>query len=181
MDNRFKSRVNLEKTRLEYEKFRETVKTAPNRGKITFRAVAKIIENVHLEGTVRGFRLESDEPEERGGTNLAPAPLSYFLMGAAFWLLTQIARFAHLYEVQIEDGKVDVRCTFDVSDKLGLDGPGAAFESVTFAVALQSAASADQVRRLIEHAERGCHAAQTFRNPIPVSTTATLNGKKLEL
>ena len=83
--------------------------------------------------------------------------------------------------MQIEDGKVDVRCTFDVSDKLGLDGPGAAFESVTFAVALQSAASADQVRRLIEHAERGCHAAQTFRNPIPVSTTATLNGKKLEL
>jgi hypothetical protein len=84
MDNRFKRRVNLEKTRLEYEKFRETVKTAPNRGKITFRAVANIIENVHLEGTVRGFRLESDEPEERGGTNLAPAPLSYFLMGAAF-------------------------------------------------------------------------------------------------
>jgi len=84
MDNRFKSRVNLEKTRLEYEKFRETVQTAPNRGKITFRAVANIIENVHLEGTVRGFRLESDEPEERGGTNLAPAPLSYFLMGAAF-------------------------------------------------------------------------------------------------
>lgn len=79
-----KSRVDLGKMGLEYEKFRSSVKTGASRGKITFRAVANILENVHLEGTVRGFRLESDEPEDRGGTNLAPAPLSYFLMGAAF-------------------------------------------------------------------------------------------------
>ncbi len=84
MADQSKSRVDLEKMRLEYEKFRTSAKTGPNRGKISFRAVASIVENVHLEGTVRGVRLESDEPEERGGTNLAPAPLSYFLMGAAF-------------------------------------------------------------------------------------------------
>lgn len=81
---RSKSRVDLGKMRLEYDKFRSSVESGVNRGKITFRAVANIVENVHLEGTVRGFRLESDEPEDRGGTNLAPAPLSYFLMGAAF-------------------------------------------------------------------------------------------------
>ena len=81
----------------------------------------------------------------------------------------------------IKEGKVDVRCTFDVSDKLGLEGSGAAFEKVTFAVALQSAAPPEQVKRLIQHAERGCHAEQTFRKPVPVTTSATLNGKKLEL
>lgn len=84
MANGPKSRVDLEKMRREYERFRTTVKTEGNRGKITFRAVANIVENVHLEGSVRGSRFESDEPEERGGANLAPAPLSYFLMGAAF-------------------------------------------------------------------------------------------------
>ena len=84
MANGSKSRVDLEKMCLEHEKFRSTVKTGENHGKITFRAVANIVENVHLEGSVRGSRFESDEPEERGGTNLAPAPLSYFLMGAAF-------------------------------------------------------------------------------------------------
>ena len=78
------SRVDLEKMRLEYDKFRASVETGADHGKITFRAVASIIENVHLKGTVRGFEMESDEPKERGGTNLAPAPLSYFLMGAAF-------------------------------------------------------------------------------------------------
>ena len=39
----------------------------------------------------------------------------------------------------------------------------------------------EQVKRLIQHAERGCHAEQTFRKPVPVTTSATLNGKKLEL
>jgi len=83
--------------------------------------------------------------------------------------------------VPIEDGKVDVRCTFDVADKMGLEGPGAAFESVAFAVELESSAAPEQVKKLIQHAERGCHAEQTFRNPIPVATSARLNGKKLEL
>ena len=81
----------------------------------------------------------------------------------------------------IEEGKVDVRCTFDVSDKLGLEGSGAAFENVAFAVALVSPAPPDQVKRLIQHAERGCHAEQTMRKPIPVTTSAILNGKKLDL
>ncbi len=64
---------------------------------------------------------------------------------------------------------------------MGLEGPGGAFESVSFAVSIQSSAPAEQVRKLIHHAERGCHAEQSFRKPIPVTTTATLNGKKIDL
>jgi organic hydroperoxide reductase OsmC/OhrA len=90
-----------------------------------------------------------------------------------------VARFAPLYEVPLEDASVEVRCSFDVADKLGLDGPGAAFEEVTFAVAIQSAAPPARVRQLIAHAERGCHAEQTLRQPIPVKTSVTLNGQSL--
>ena len=92
-----------------------------------------------------------------------------------------MARFAPLYDVPIEDAEVDVRSSFDVADKLGLEGPGAAFDEVTFALAIKSPAPAEQVRRLIAHAERGCHAEQTFRNPIPVHSVATLNGQALVL
>ena len=92
-----------------------------------------------------------------------------------------MARFAPLYDVPIQDAEVDLRCSFDVADKFGLEGPGAAFDEVTFALAIQSSASPEQVRRLIVHAERGCHAEQTLRKPIPVKTRATLNGEALEL
>jgi len=84
MTEKPKSRVNLEQMRSSFEKFRSSVATKPGGGKISFRAVARILENVHLEGRVRGHRLECDEPAERGGTNQGPAPLDYFLVGAAF-------------------------------------------------------------------------------------------------
>ena len=79
-----KGRVDLEAMRVEYEKFRAAAATRSEKGVITFRAVARILEGVHLEGRVRGHRLECDEPPERGGHGRGPAPLDYFLMGAAF-------------------------------------------------------------------------------------------------
>lgn len=84
MAEQSKSRVNLEHLRSAYEKFRSSVAKKPAGAKISFRAVARILENVHLEARVRGHRLECDEPAERGGTNRGPAPLDYFLAGAAF-------------------------------------------------------------------------------------------------
>ncbi len=84
MTDEIKSRVNLEQMRLEYEKFRSSVASRPAGTKISFRAVARILEDVHLEGRVRGHRVECDEPPERGGKNRGPAPLDYFLIGAAF-------------------------------------------------------------------------------------------------
>lgn len=84
MADHLTSRVDLERMRAEYEKWRESTASRPDGGRVTIRAVAHIIKDVHLEGTVRGHRFESDEPPERGGTDRAPAPLSYFVMGAAF-------------------------------------------------------------------------------------------------
>ena len=92
-----------------------------------------------------------------------------------------MARFAPLYEVPIEDASVEIRCGFDVADKLGLDGPGAAFDEVIFAVAIQSSAPPTRVQQLIAHAERGCHAEQSFRKSIPVKTSVTLNGQPLAI
>jgi uncharacterized OsmC-like protein len=36
-----------------------------------------------MVGRVGRFRLESDEPRERGGTDTAPTPLQYLLFGVA--------------------------------------------------------------------------------------------------
>jgi signal recognition particle GTPase len=52
--------------------------------------------------------------------------------------------------------------------------------SRVFALDIQSSADAEQVKKLIQHAERGCHAEQTMRKPIAVATSAMLNKKKLD-
>jgi hypothetical protein len=75
------SRVDLEKMRRSYEDTRARVGKKPV---LTQRAVARIDRDLHMVARVGRFRLESDEPPERGGEDVAPAPLQYIVAGAAF-------------------------------------------------------------------------------------------------
>ena len=74
-------RVDPERMRRAYESTRDSVKKVPV---LTQRAVAHIDKDMHMVGRVGKFTIESDEPPERGGDDLAPAPLQYVLAGAAF-------------------------------------------------------------------------------------------------
>jgi hypothetical protein len=75
------SRVDLEKMRRAYESSRGRAREKPV---LTQRAVARIDRDMHMVGRIGRFRIESDEPPERGGEDLAPAPLQYVVAGAAF-------------------------------------------------------------------------------------------------
>src|SRR5919198_2910316 len=90
-----------------------------------------------------------------------------------------MARFAPLYQVQLQDATAEVRGRFSPADKLGLEGPGGAFQEVAVQVEVRSAA-AGRVRELLAHAERGCHSAQSLRAAVPVRlharSTATTSG-----
>lgn len=83
--------------------------------------------------------------------------------------------------MQVTSCTVDVRGRFQATEKYDIDDAPASFEEVAFAVRMDSPASPDAVARLVAHAERGCHSAQTIRNPVPVRLSATLNGVTLEL
>jgi hypothetical protein len=74
-------RVDIERMRRAYDSTRESVRQVPV---LTQRAVAHIDKDMHMVGRVGRFVLDSDEPPERGGDDLAPAPLQYVVAGAAF-------------------------------------------------------------------------------------------------
>ena len=91
-----------------------------------------------------------------------------------------MARFAPLYEVPIENAEADVRATFFNTQKYGVDDERPFFEQVEIRLEVESPAPAAAVKRLLEHAERACHAAQSLRNPVPVTLAARLNGAALD-
>jgi len=72
-----------------------------------------------------------------------------------------------------------VRATFQNTEKYDVDDAPPYFEQVTIALAVDSPAAPEQVRRLVAHAERACHAAQTLRQGVPVTLDAKLNGETL--
>jgi organic hydroperoxide reductase OsmC/OhrA len=80
-----------------------------------------------------------------------------------------VAQFAPLYQVLIEEADVDLRAEFDDAEKHGLSGPGAAFQKVVYRVKIKSPSPVEQVEKLLTHAERGCHTAQSLRAAVPVT------------
>jgi organic hydroperoxide reductase OsmC/OhrA len=90
-----------------------------------------------------------------------------------------VARFAPLYEVEVADASADVRATFRNTEKYDVDDAPPYFEAVQIRLEVDSPAAPDQVRKLVRHAERACHAAQSLRQPIPVNLEARHNGSAL--
>ena len=90
-----------------------------------------------------------------------------------------MARFAPLYEVPIRDASADVRATFFNTEKYDVDQEPAYFEQIDIRLSVDSPAPPERVEALVQHAERACHAAQSFRQPIPVRLQVTLNGADL--
>ena len=79
------SRVNLRKQMGEILRLRQEMRAKPADQRLTTtRAVARILDDVHLEGRMGKFVVESDEPVARGGTEKGPSPLQYVMMGTAF-------------------------------------------------------------------------------------------------
>jgi hypothetical protein len=50
---------------------------------------------------------------------------------------------------------------------------------VTIALSIVSSAATANVRKLVTHAKRACHAAQSLVHPVPVLLHATLNEQPL--
>jgi hypothetical protein len=80
-----RGRVNLDKQLHEIERLRAEMSATPaEKRSITTRAVARIIDDVHLEGRMGKFFVQADEPFSRGGTEQGASPLQFFMVGVAF-------------------------------------------------------------------------------------------------
>ena len=78
-------RVDLDKQRHEIERLRrELAAKPPAERRVTTRAVARIVQDTHLEGRLGRFLVEADEPAARGGTDLGPTALQYMMAATAF-------------------------------------------------------------------------------------------------
>ena len=81
--------------------------------------------------------------------------------------------------MQIDAAEMELRGTFPVGSKYGVDDEGrAAFEDVTYVLDIKSPASPARVRQVFELSERYCHAEQSLLKPVPVIPLLRVNGEE---
>jgi uncharacterized OsmC-like protein len=151
------------------------IKLDENRGKMedmgTIRVDVRNVEQLKHEARTSGFTLFVDEPEERGGTNAATNPLSYFVLGAASCFLTQIARSTIINGYEIDSMEVTARGHFRRTTR--------EFTEVIYDIRLTGSESNDRTIELLHDAESRCFVHQTLKKSLPLISNLSMNGTLL--
>lgn len=129
------------------------------------------------------FELYCDEGSSIGGTNTAPAPLSYLAAGVAFCMLTHLKGYADSAGLKVTSIRIEQRLKFQ-SRIPGMTAPeGSEMEGVAegleTAILVESDEPAHVIRKMVETAERACMATQAIVTAVPNATAVRNNGERL--
>ena len=94
-------------------------------------------------------------------------------------MFSQLTRYAAELDIPIRDADMDIRMNYDTRGKLLLEDVSPAAQGLQYTLSIDSPASPEQVRRLVELIEKGCHTFNTIREPVPVSGAVVHNGTEI--
>jgi uncharacterized OsmC-like protein len=119
------------------------------------------------------FDFTVDEPSDRGGTNVGPNPLGYFLAGAASCLMMQYVRLATAKGIPIEHFEMTARGHFQRRIR-------GTFTDMVYDVKIQSPQDDSAIIALSKSAEDMCFVHQTLlRAGVKMTTNVSHNGKQV--
>ncbi|NNE84502.1 MAG: OsmC family protein [Alphaproteobacteria bacterium] len=126
------------------------------------RAVGKMrcemdVSLVHPEKL--SWEMASDEYGFHGGDGTAPLPIAYFMAGLTSCLMTQFRAFAKRLRVDIRDVSIHCRCEWQATQR-GREPYESAPKSINMDLTVDSDASFEDVKRVIDAAKKGCFIEQ---------------------
>lgn len=129
------------------------------------------------------FELYCDEGAVIGGSDTAPAPLSYLAAGIAFCFLTHLKGYADSANLNVSSLRIEQRMKFQsripgMTADMGGQMEGYSNGVETFVV-VDTDEPPEVVARMVEVAEKACMAAQTVVNAVPAMTTIIRNGEQI--
>lgn len=93
--------------------------------------------------------------------------------------MTQVARYGHMLKVRIDNMRMRVVARYRVDGSVLNDTVEANMLGAETTLEVESPDSPERVARVLRNAERGCFVMQGLQKPVPVTTSALLNGQPL--
>lgn len=147
-----------------------------------------LVKRGYVKPNIQGFgafEVYCDEGSSIGGTDTAPAPLSYLAVGIAFCLLTHLKGYADMKKLKVSSIRVEQRMKFqsripgmtvDAGGGMQMEGLSQGVE--TF-VLIETDEPPEVIKLMAEAAEKACMAAQTVINAVPTSTHVISDGEQI--
>jgi uncharacterized OsmC-like protein len=149
--------------------------------RLPFQVESRSVHRFQMEAFVEGHRLLADEGRGGGGTDIAPAPMRYFVAGILLCAQVWVVKMAALRDVPLRS----VRCRgVSLLEPTGHDAPdGRGFSRIELTVELKTGwdeGSDDVIRAVVEDGVRACPAAVTAGRGAELVVFAVHNGRLLD-
>ena len=144
---------------------------------VTYRTTAQCPTHARTEIPVRDLNVIVDEPVERGGTNLGPAPTEAAL--AALIACTNVIghKNAHRLGVDLGEVTIDADCKLDRRGVLMEEEIDVPFPKITLTVNCKTDASQEDVSNVGSETAKFCAIAKLFGQ---AGTDLTVNWVKVD-
>lgn len=120
-------------------------------------------KGVLSEADVNGKKVLIDEPAHLGGTDIAPNPVEYLLVGLGGCINVLVATYAEEYNVKVDYLEVKVHGDLDPDGFLGKNKdvrPG--FSEIRYECIIQSDSNNEDISALLSHVEKICPVKDTL-------------------
>jgi uncharacterized OsmC-like protein len=173
--------IDLGKFRVVYEEERQPAANGEAGYLLQQRAVVRLNDELVKLESCGDYTVLCDEANFRQGSGKRPSPLQYFIASIGFCMFSQLAHFAKKLTVGVDDAELDLRMTYDLQAKTRLADCATAAQSLNYLLTIVSSAPAEQVLRLAQLTDKGCHTVNSMRNRIPVVGKLLLNDREFAI
>ena len=133
--------------------------------------------DISVEWPAQGesFELATDEGPFHGGDGTAPPPLALFTAALTGCLMTQLRAFAKRLKIEVRDVEVRARLHWE-GEQEGMEPYVTQAVGFSLDVDLDTDASAEDQRRLLDAAKKGCFLEQTLAKGLIVDHRLSIDG-----
>ena len=153
----------------------------PKTAQLKYRAEVVWDGDVHCTSTVRNLPpVPVDEPAAFGGGDAAQSPGDLILTALGTCQGIMYAALASAMDIELTSCKIKLGGNLDLHGLFGMGAdkgipPG--FQDISFESIIESPASEEELKQLVDAVEAQCPILDTLVRPISVTGSATINGK----
>lgn len=153
----------VERIKTAFDRNGRAIELRPGVGQKTAVSKTRVTGGLRVETSEGRWTLVSDASEKSGGGGEAADP--GFVVRAALGncLAMGYVTWAAYLGVPIESVEIEMHADFDVRGQHGADGIPPGFSEIRYCVRIESGASEDDVRRVVEQADRASMVGDVFR------------------
>jgi uncharacterized OsmC-like protein len=144
------------------------IELRPSLGRGTAVTRVKVRDGFTCDVEEGRFHLVADMAPKNGGEDAGPNPGIYGRAALGTCMAMGYMIFASLRGIPIDALEIEIQAEYDSRAELGMTGEQPGYDQVRVLVTVQSSASEEDVRRMLDDAEAHSPYLAVFRKPVDV-------------